>query len=253
MTWSNLPKSQTDNETIEQAIMRIVAQHETDNTSHMGIGESIDVHRKELVLDHAVGSVLLDKETMSEIKFYTTFESLDMWDITGDVTIASNIGAVLYLEHPFTTLSGLGVQPQIPINFRNTNKDMLFQCLLRTDFDIYNYNGYFGFLFGNTSTSEGFGFQVRNKVLYTYIGIPPFSRSVSHSTIALNIDHIYRVQYIAGERTFYFYVDGVLIDSYILPITYNFEDDGGPQVYFSVNSGASGRALIGNMSASRQI
>jgi len=39
--WGLLPKAQDDAETIEQAIARLIAEHETDSGAHTGIGESI--------------------------------------------------------------------------------------------------------------------------------------------------------------------------------------------------------------------
>ena len=59
--WGQLNKAQDDPETIEEAIVRLIAVHEAEPTSHTGDGESIDVHRKNDIIDHPKGSVVLDK------------------------------------------------------------------------------------------------------------------------------------------------------------------------------------------------
>jgi len=75
-TWGMMPKSQIDSETIEQAIARMIGEHEADPVSHNGPNEAIAVHRQNEILDHKAGAVLADKWTMSEMDFATNFENL---------------------------------------------------------------------------------------------------------------------------------------------------------------------------------
>ena len=60
-TWSGLQKSSTDDETIEQAIARLIGDHNADPTAHRGAGESLDIHKTADVIDHPPYSVLNDK------------------------------------------------------------------------------------------------------------------------------------------------------------------------------------------------
>jgi hypothetical protein len=81
--WGLMPKSQEDSETVEQAISRIVEQHNDDPTAHLGAGQSIAVHRAQDIIDHKAGSILADKWTYSEQEFSTTFENLSAFYTLG--------------------------------------------------------------------------------------------------------------------------------------------------------------------------
>lgn len=59
--WGLLVKSQVDNETIEEAIDRIVLAHAEDSESHLGVGESLQSHKASEIIDHVAGSIVADK------------------------------------------------------------------------------------------------------------------------------------------------------------------------------------------------
>ena len=59
--WGLLKKSTTDSETIEDAVGRLIAEHEADPTAHLGTGESLAAHKSAEVIDHPAESVLADK------------------------------------------------------------------------------------------------------------------------------------------------------------------------------------------------
>lgn len=65
--WSNLQKSQDDPETIEEAIARIVGEHNDEPTAHLGGSRSLQAHKEELTIDHPAGSILGDKRSNREI------------------------------------------------------------------------------------------------------------------------------------------------------------------------------------------
>ncbi len=60
-SWGSLQKSTEDDETIEQAIARLIAEHESDSESHLGVGESLEAHKTANVIDHPADSVVSDK------------------------------------------------------------------------------------------------------------------------------------------------------------------------------------------------
>lgn len=59
--WGMMQKAQDDPETIEQAIARMIAEHEADPEAHLGEGESLSMHKHEEIIDHPAQSVVLDK------------------------------------------------------------------------------------------------------------------------------------------------------------------------------------------------
>jgi hypothetical protein len=65
--WGNLKKSAVIDETVEQAIDRLVAVHEADETSHLGVGESLQSHKASAIIDHAALSIIEDKIASGEI------------------------------------------------------------------------------------------------------------------------------------------------------------------------------------------
>jgi len=67
ITWGLLAKSQIDNETIEEAIARLIAVHNEDETAHLGSGQSLQSHKASEIIDHVVASIVADKIKNGEI------------------------------------------------------------------------------------------------------------------------------------------------------------------------------------------
>lgn len=61
--WGQLAKAQDNPETIEGAIVRLIAEHEADAGAHTGTGESLETHKTQETVDHPVGSIVADKES----------------------------------------------------------------------------------------------------------------------------------------------------------------------------------------------
>lgn len=59
--WEHLPKNQTDPETIEEAITRIVQEHDDDPEAHLDAGQSLEAHKNSDVIDHLADSIINDK------------------------------------------------------------------------------------------------------------------------------------------------------------------------------------------------
>lgn len=59
--WGQLPKSTEDPEKIEEAIERIVDEHNEDPTSHLGPTQALESHRAAEIIDHAARSIVGDK------------------------------------------------------------------------------------------------------------------------------------------------------------------------------------------------
>lgn len=77
--WGLMPKSQVDPETVEEAINRLIAEHEADPQAHIGVGESLETHRTLDILDHPQGSVLADKATNRELVWTDNFTNENVW------------------------------------------------------------------------------------------------------------------------------------------------------------------------------
>lgn len=86
VNWGLLQKSAVDNETVEGAINRLIAVHESDPTAHLGTGESLEAHKSDSIIDHPAGSVLSDKKQNTQLEISTSFESYSGWTKSGTTT-----------------------------------------------------------------------------------------------------------------------------------------------------------------------
>lgn len=59
--WGLLPKSAVDDETIEEAIDRLILAHNEDETSHLDTGQSLQSHKASEIIDHIANSIIEDK------------------------------------------------------------------------------------------------------------------------------------------------------------------------------------------------
>ena len=83
VTWGLLAKSLEDPETIEEAIDRIVAAHNDDESAHLEAGQSLQSHKASEIIDHAVASIVADKISGTEGLIFHSFESLDNYQKSG--------------------------------------------------------------------------------------------------------------------------------------------------------------------------
>lgn len=60
-TWGMLPKSQVDDETVEEAIDRLIQAHDDDEAAHLEVGQSLQSHKASEIIDHEALSVVPDK------------------------------------------------------------------------------------------------------------------------------------------------------------------------------------------------
>lgn len=141
--WGLLEKSQVDPETIEDAILRLIAVHEADPTAHQGAGESLELHKASTIIDHLADSVVAEIIKDGEVivpkfgfdRFFVMpeLESADAWNKTQEGTGAaiacSTIGclaltcgdavgnkSVVFIEHPFVSVNE-GVDPVLSVRF----------------------------------------------------------------------------------------------------------------------------------------
>jgi hypothetical protein len=88
-TWEHLAKNAEDAEKIEEAIARLIEEHNEDSEAHLAEGQSLNSHKASEIIDHLAGSVVADKINewakiklsgrfeRDDIHWTTTFESVD--------------------------------------------------------------------------------------------------------------------------------------------------------------------------------
>jgi hypothetical protein len=243
LNWGMLAKSQADPETIEEAIARIVVQHNADEEAHLSAGQSLQSHKAAEIIDHLANSIIEDKilnrqitlEKLSDFereRYSLGLESLDAWDISAGVSL--NLGEI-YLETGSvinTVRNALTRAGALP----HWNKNQDFQFIFRLD-SITNQLFYIsaGINFANEPEDQGVGFKVVNNTLSAYHKYSDGSDETEVLTtitgITLTNYNIYRIKFVPGEAI-YFYINDVLkaTHSSNLPST-DFEGGGVCDVY----------------------
>lgn len=210
--WGLLAKSLTDSETIEEMVDRKIAEHEQDPESHMGEGESIDVHRKTEIIDHPAGSVLFDKLTMREFIFSQAYTTDTLFGGTATYSFYGGNSFTVYTDGD--PVAGKMRRRSTPAGVSFTpNKDFSYQAYFNIyDSNEINVNMRFGLGYDLTVTDpQGIFYEVKNGVariraqdhlnVYTSDPVPHF----------VDKNQILRIVYIYGENKLYFYVDGSLV------------------------------------------
>lgn len=222
--WGLLEKSQVDNETIEEAIDRLITAHNDDADAHIGTGKSLDAHKTQEVVDHPAGSIVEDKIpngempqkklSNTEIAAYITFESMDGWTESGGSVLNSILGTSLQTSGVINTKCYIYNEPSGISDINTYNKDTFFQTAIQlssiTNQEIFFMTGGYE----DDDSDSGFGFKIVNGTLYAIIVKAVESVRTEYTTqitgITLTNLNIYSAFFDVSESKIYFYVNGVL-------------------------------------------
>jgi len=258
ITWQELPKSQISSETIEVAIARILADHNTDPSAHAESGESIWTHKQQEIIDHLAESIVDDKIgegeisqkrlSGTEVQLWLAFESLDGWtDTTQDGSATCGIlSARLETANVTDAYVSLLTYSAFPVNMPDFTKEVSFQTAVQaedeTDYTAYWFTGYTAGVDGE----EGFGFKITNGTLYamtvTSVGGVTSEHLTEITGIAIDERHIYRGKVSGGKA--YFYIDGVLKHTEETYVPSTKQDR--IFTYYIANDDTNGRKLYAN-------
>jgi hypothetical protein len=228
-TWGMLAKSQTDPEKIEEAIARLIQQHNEDEEAHLGPGQSLQSHKAAEIIDHLASSIIADKIARFAISFdkfagnknfiFTTFDSLDGWDKGGvgayDITCV--LGGTRLVTGPL--LNDTAYIRAIPIDGfgdpPNFDKNPVMQVLVRimdkAYSDVHLHIG------SDTFQAAGYdyaGFRLYNNKIYTTCRAVTVGVTTHELTNPPDTEdpHIYRIEVVGGVSA-KFYIDGILVDT----------------------------------------
>jgi len=250
--WGQLEKSQDDNESVEDAIVRLIAVHEADPDSHLGVGESLEMHKAEDVIDHKIGSVLVDKMSYTEDITELNFESLDGLGINGDVDISDGPRLSLYIETGAVEFSQAYTTLAYGADYLDFTRDMLFQFSAVNIYGMSNFNAFF--VFGSYYASgdhEGMGFVWNNTVVKGFVRGDGATNYTADLSIDNTFSHVFRVQWDAILKKAYFYIDGVL-KATITIVTISGSSE--PELFFraETNGSTDGNVVVRRVRVSKQ-
>jgi hypothetical protein len=210
--WGLLTKSQTDPETIEEAINRIVGEHEAEPTAHLGEGESLEAHRTNDIIDHLAGSIPFDKTTPYELSYKNYFISPSTYD--GDGNIFQSGGGEIYLYDYHVANAESNVYIPIP-SFQNGSfpeKDITVQFVLKLNFA--NNSDTLDVMFG--TDENGFGLTVRDSVLKGSLYIDNTRYLTNALTFTKNQIFLVRIFISSADNACFFFINGVQVASLAL-------------------------------------
>ena len=250
--WGQLAKAQDDDETIEEAIVRLIGTHESDSGAHTGSGESLETHKTQEAVDHPAGSILADKDTMTEFVIKDDLKSLDGWSKVGDITNNDWPGVALYVEYGATNESSMYVQSTVPSSFFNTGFDMMFQVVAKFDLSNDKYEAWLGMAIDDILPSDGFGFIFEDgetKAVFAIGSTRVFSSAITNDETK---EHVYRCQFETLTGNAYFYIDGTLVATLSKPTGTGNLDVGG-SMGIKVDETEDGNLRLGGVSFARGI
>jgi hypothetical protein len=214
--WGMLSKSAVDDETIEEAIVRLIQAHDDDEEAHLDTGQSLQSHKASDVIDHLAASIVEDKladYNVTPVKigmliFTSFFESLDNYSKTSGVSYDLTFRFVkLVTSGAPNDQQGLVYVNTIPFHEFSWDKDRFFETAV---------------VLKQTSNVEvliGPGFEMINNYIYfVFTGGHIYGRCFhngSHTDVDLgtyNANQKYALyfEFKAGVQCD-FYVDNVLL------------------------------------------
>lgn len=223
-TWGDLAKDQTSSQTINQAIDEAIALHEADPEAHLGVGESLEQHKTNTVIDHPAdsivedkiqtGAVTSDKLLISKYVLDTRFESLTGWSKSSG--IFNYLG---YMELHTTTVLNNSQEATVPppdygSYYISNSKNPIYQARLAV-YASQNHISAWGF--GSYDADEFIGFKEANGTLYAIwcdMNLTVYTQVITGITVS---DYnTYRIEVKTGTGIL-FYVNGVLKHTAFFP------------------------------------
>ena len=219
--WGQLPKSAEDNETIEEAIARLIDDHDDDPEAHLAAGGSLSEHKGDEIIDHPARSVPVDKFAAYQLYYSTNFENGAAFAQEGSPSFVwpgfnmhPDSGGFSSRDEVWMSLEERGL-------FYNVSEDMLFQFCL---YGEQGSNAGFRLMFGGyakVDDDRGIGLTIQDGVAKFF-----FAKLNGDSVAYLDwsgfeetVHYVVRIEYVAGDEKAYFYVDDELIGSLDCPLT----------------------------------
>ena len=227
VNWGMLAKSQIDPEKIEEAINRIIADHNNNPDSHLDVGQSLQSHKASAIIDHKAASIVADKMHKFSVDFsnltgdkflmMSSFETLDGFAVSGFAGYSSSVkicGTRLTTGLLTTNWFQLLAYPNVN---SGTSPDYTKNPILQFRTRVFELaTSTYKFFIGDTTLGATSinctGFKIDAGVLYA------MTRGATNNQIFVDITgsldlttwHTYRVEVI-NNTTINFYVDEVLL------------------------------------------
>lgn len=222
LTWGQLAKSAVDEEKIEEAIERLIQEHDDDPEAHLSAGGSLNSHKASEIIDHLVKSIIADKIKDGEVfreklgfnmaYIRPTFEGMDLWTKTGAGNYSAFVNSItLYTTSTINSICELFCD-RGPFPIQWANKKASFHAIFRmiSVADCQMYLGVGGA--GSVEIRDFIGFKTNGSTLYGVWHEEAVEKSISLMTISAGVYYSVRWELTPGEKIDFF-VNNVLIDT----------------------------------------
>lgn len=242
--WGQLPKSQDDPQTIAEAIAEAIGNHEADDEAHLGVGESLEVHRANDILDHPQGSVVSDKRQFTQLELSSCFESIDGWSVTAATTFHELGNFYLGTNTTTNNEAYAYLEDGLPVLCQDFAKNVLWQVVFEISGGaVGTYNLHLSLL-GEIDSYLGLGFRIIGTTLYGLLHDGDDLHSVSLGSVSKNTTYVARAFANQESGNVEFWLNGTLLGQ--VAFEQNYTSDEVLQPYFSAKktSGTGSVAVI---------
>lgn len=252
-TWGDLPKDQVNAQLITEYVTQAILDHEANPDAHLGAGQSLAEHRENPIIDHPAQSVVPDKLFGGDLVIKTLFDTLDNWNVIGDSYVDGWNGLNLPVEYGTTNTSKISGSMFANGEIFLAVSDIYFETQGIWSGSNSHVNAWFGFLSTYTTANNGFGFQVRNGVLYAQINFHTTTHEQSLGSVDIGQSHFYSAKYVYADQKVYFYVDAVLVATLDANPGVYWDDDRVPQFGVTLTQSNDGSFYFQYLYAWRKI
>jgi hypothetical protein len=221
ITWGQLAKSQTDPEKIEEAIKRLINEHNADPEAHLVEGGSLKSHKMAEIIDHLVESIVADKiarfavnlSKMAADRIYVFLCVLDPseWDMTyigGAQLNPAILGSQLYCPAVLNSrVKGVAV-PAGAALVVDYSKDILLQCSIQ--FGQNSGQTFFISVGAEDQDEPYFRFKVVNNKIYGQSCDGEDTETTELLTLAVDTIYVLRAEFDSANARVMFYINEVL-------------------------------------------
>lgn len=207
ITWGMLAKSSEDSETIEEAIARLIDEHNDDETSHLATGQSLQSHKAAEIIDHLARSVYRDKLAFDRFQIDEHFSTIDAWTKTSGVTLPK----ISEMELLTTAVNNNQQTAQISYGDSTYDQETFEQNpVLETRVKLAeSTNVEFYICIGDMDDVHAYGFYYHGSKLYAaYYDVDEVLQEVEITGIDITKYHTYRIDLSDGVNAVW-YIDDV--------------------------------------------
>lgn len=229
-TWGMLPKSQIDPEKIEEAIARMIASHNDDETAHLGEGQALQSHKASEIIDHRALSIIQDKIRNNEITseklsfgqrfFFNGIQTLDCFNQSldgtgGSIALEGYGGIVLSAGSSVNNVACVSLSSGF-VNY-HFEDDAIFECRIN---DGQDYNADSAVVvgasnpFATNETMIGFRYKQSTNKVYAFciyqdaLGLHTTEKFLFDDVF---INHLLRIEVYHDDLLIKFFLNGSLV------------------------------------------